>query len=74
MPTKEMHVSCKKIEKHDKTDKAAAYCEFIFIGIGTSKGTKLSLQAESQDEYRIDDILAVEINMMVVPKQTKLGI
>lgn len=67
-----MKLACKGVKKHDETKSKSAYYEFSFQGIGTSTGAKLSLQGDSVDDYHVDDILAVEINTMVVPKQQRL--
>ncbi len=74
MTTLSMKLACKEIKKHDKTGTKAEYFEFLFKGIGTSTGAKLTLQGQSADDYHIDDILAAELNTMVVPRQAKLGI
>jgi hypothetical protein len=68
----QMRMACKGIKKHDETKTKSAYYEFSFIGIGTSTGAKISLQGGNVDDYHVDDILAVEINTMVVPRKTTL--
>lgn len=70
----EMKLACKGVKKHDETKTKSAYFEFSFVGIGTSAGAKLTLQGDSVDDYHVDDVIAVEMNTMIVPKQQRLGI
>lgn len=72
--TVQMKMACKGVKKHDETKSKPAYYEFSFVGIGTSTGAKISLQGNTVDDYHVDDVLAVEINTMVVPRQQKLGV
>ena len=71
--TTEMKLVCREVKKTSKEEESPEF-EFVFKGIGNSAGAKLTLQSSSVDDYHIDDIIAVEMNTMVVPKQLKLGI
>jgi len=67
----EMKLACREVKKTSKEEESPEF-EFTFKGIGNSAGARLTLQTTSVDDYHIDDILAVEMATMVVPRQQKL--